>query len=108
MAEDGSLVLSCWYRRFSRAEPEVLRYEDDLAGDNTPSAAVMRQHLAAALAQELDVRLIVAVEAREPDPAKPNVRPSRPTFHARRDLLGRIVRFDGQRFVVDFRRPPSA
>ena len=103
---DRSLVLSCSYGRFHRASPEVLTYEEDLAGDAGVTASLLRTHLADALENGLDVRLIIAIPVQDP-PAKASSAPARPprtSFHARKDLIGQVTFFDGQRFVVEFRK----
>jgi hypothetical protein len=104
---DRALVLTCSYAGFRRAEADVLRYEENLTDATDPSTTLLRAHLAEALAHELDVRLIVAIALRRtPSPEVPagTERTARTSFHARKDLSGRVTFFDGHRFVVEFRR----
>jgi hypothetical protein len=105
---DGTIVLSCWYERFRKGESGVLRYEEDLTNETGSVANTLRAHLSQALADDYDVQLIVAVPPSAPkDPhvaANPTQRSKQPTFHARKDLLGRLTFYDGQRFIVEFRR----
>lgn len=113
VTEDGALVVSCWYSRFRRAEQDVLRYEEDLSTDEGSTANTLRTHLAEAMKQEFDVKLVVAVAAAPPADAESGikttpVRVARTTFYARKDLTGRVTFFDGQRFVIEFRRDESA
>jgi hypothetical protein len=107
VTEDRALVLSCSYSRFQRAESGIMKYEEDLSGDTGSTATLLRTHLADALTNELDIRLIVSIPVQQtpslevpPAPA----RPARKSFHARKDLVGRVTFFDGQRFVVEFRK----
>jgi hypothetical protein len=107
---NGALVVSCYYARFKRAQPEVLRYEEDLAEETNSATNNLRTHLAAALEKESDVRVVIAVvENRAPsnDPSRVE-RPLKTTFHARKDLLGRVTFFDGKRFVIDFKKTEDA
>jgi hypothetical protein len=107
LTEGKALVLSCSYALFQRAQSGILKYEEDLSGETGSSATLLRTHLADALANELEIRLIVAIPVKhtpslEVPPAAP--RPARTSFHAREDLVGRVTFFDGQRFVVEFRK----
>jgi len=107
VTEDRALVLSCSYSRFHRAQSGTMKYEEDLSGDTGATAALLRSHLADALTNELEIRLIVAtpVEHRPSLETPPEAaRPARTSFHARKDLVGRVTFFDGQRFVVEFRK----
>jgi hypothetical protein len=112
LAPDRAVVLSCFYTRFHRAGSGALEYEEDLASDNSPVAKLLRAHLAEALTDELDVKVIIAMttgRARSLDTAAAApVRPSRMTFHARTDLIGRVTFFDGSRFIVQFRKADIA
>ncbi len=107
LTEDRALVLSCSYSRFHRAESGMMKYEEDLSGDSGSAATLLRTHLADALANELEIRLIVAISVQHtpsPETTPVAVRPARTSFHARKDLVGRVTFFDGQRFVVEFRK----
>jgi len=106
MTPDGALVISCWYAGFKKAQIEILRYEEDLSGQTTEIARTLRTHLAAALSNECEVRVIIAVETLVPKADPPAVAPARMTYYARKDLVGRVSSFDGERFVVEFRRSP--
>lgn len=109
VSADGALVVSCWYSRFRRAEQDVLRYEEDLSAEEGSAANTLRTHLAEAMAQEFDVKLVVAVAATPPAESESGVkttpvRVARTTFYARKDLTGRVTFFDGQRFIIEFRK----
>jgi hypothetical protein len=98
IAEDGALVLSCSSPQFRRPGPGVLRYEDALSRSNKdrPSAALLGQHLVLARDGQLPVRMIVVAESGEGKP--------RYNIYARPDVIGRLIEFDGDRFIVDFTR----
>jgi hypothetical protein len=109
VANDGALVVSCWYSRFHRAEHDVLRYEEDLSAEQGSTADTLRTHLADAVEQEVDVRLVIAITAAPPAALEPGIKPapvrvSPTTFYARKDLIGRVTFFDGQRFIIEFRK----
>jgi hypothetical protein len=109
VTNDGALVVSCWYSRFHRAEHDVLRYEEDLSAEEGSAAKTLRSHLAEAVAQEFDVRLVIAVTAAPAAALEPGIMPapvrvSPTTFYARKDLVGRVTFFDGQRFIIEFRK----
>ena len=101
---DGDLVISCWYAGFKKAQIEILRYEEDLSGQTTEIARALRTHLAEAMSNECEVRVIIAVETLVPKADPPAIAAARMTYYARKDLLGRVCSFDGERFVVEFRR----
>ena len=112
LTSDRALVLSCFYNRFHRADVGVLRYEEDLAADTGSIATLLRAHLADALQNELDVKVIIAMAAERGTPVdtatKVPMRTPRMNFHARIDLIGRVTFFDGSRFVVEFRKNDAA
>jgi hypothetical protein len=112
ITQDGTLVMSCWYARFQKAESGVLRYEEDLTNETGSAADALRAHLAKALAGKYDVQLIVAVapvaKAVASNGTTTEPRPKPTTFHARTDLLGQLTSFDGQRFTIEFRKRADA
>jgi hypothetical protein len=105
MTPDGSLVVSCWYAGFKKARVEILRYEEDLSGQAGGVASALRAHLAEAKTNEYDVRVIVGVAALDPKAVDQGI-PTRATYYARKDLVGRVTFFDGDRVVIEFRRNP--
>lgn len=112
ITQDQTLVISCWYTRFHKAESGVMRYEEELSNDTGSAAEALRAHLSKALTEEYDVQLVVAVV---PAAAKAAAaltetveRPKQTTFHARKDLLGRLTFYDGKRFIIEFRRRADA
>ena len=96
IADDGALVLSCSSGHFRHPGPGVLRYEDALSRDtrDRPSSALLGEHLVLARDGQLPVRMIVIAAASV----------GRPRIYARPDVIGRLVEFDGDHFIVDFTR----
>jgi hypothetical protein len=107
MTPEGDLVLSCRYAGFKRTEVEILRYEEDLSGETGEIAVILRTHLAEALSNECVVRAIVAIETVRPQ-TDSAAAATRTSYYTRKDLVGKVTAFDGQRFAVEFRRvkPP--
>lgn len=79
------------------------RYETRLSAAEADSKVVtaLREHLTRARDARLPIRMIVTF----PDGGKTGKGGS---YHVRPDLTGRIVEFDGDRFVIDFTRPQAA
>jgi hypothetical protein len=102
IADDGALVLACQRPYFAHPGPGILRYEDRLSrgAGSSKSGVLMGEHLGLARDGALPVRMIVTVPRDSKD--KPNPKPR--SFHVRPDLVGKLVSFDGDHFVVDFVR----
>lgn len=94
------MILGCSPARFRHPARGVLRYEDSLARE-TPRVNELRslgEHLTRARDGDLPIRMIVINET--PDAAGKVTR----AIHVRIDLIGKLIEFDGARFVVDFTR----
>ena len=101
IAADGAIVLNCSPPYFGHPTKGVLRYEDRLSRDSEDPkhADLLGQHLALARDGELPLRMIVKT------PLDAGSNKQGRSFHVRRDLVGRLVKFDGDHFIVDFTRP---
>jgi hypothetical protein len=99
MAADGALVLNCSKTCFVHPSRGVLRYEDRLSREeqaDTKEGELLSQRLTLARDGALPVRMIVtSIGGGE--------RSSR-SVHVRSDLIGKVVKFDGDHFVIDFTR----
>lgn len=103
MAADGAMVLNCMTAHFGHPGRGVLRYETRLSTAQAESKVIttLSEHLTRARDEDLPVRMIVTF------PKLANA--SRGGgHHVRPDLIGKLVEFDGDRFVVDFTRPQAA
>lgn len=100
IAADGAMVLHCLPPYFGHPARGVLRYEDRLSRDaeDSKGTALLGQHLALARDGELPIRMIVKT------PADAGSNKHGRSFHVRRDLVGKLVSFDGDHFIVDFTR----
>jgi hypothetical protein len=100
MASDGAMILGCAATRFGHPAAGVLRYEDKLSRDPSREAecAALSAHLSLARDGKLPVRMIVI--ASKPREA------GTPTneIHIRTDLIGSVIKFDGDHYIVDFVR----
>jgi len=98
MAADGAMVLNCSKSYFVHPSPGVLRYEDKLSREPADSkvSAYLGQHLTLARDGALPVRMVVTSVADDER--------GRRTFHVRSDLIGKLIKFDGDHFIVDFTR----
>src|SRR5689334_21659562 len=98
MAADAALVLSCSPEYLAQPERGILRYEDRLSRETvgTKCTDLLSQHLTLARDAALPVRMVVT-------PVDSGKRRSL-GCHVRVDLIGKVVKFDGDHFIVDFTR----
>lgn len=98
MADDGAMVLNCSPAYFGHPAQGVLRYEDRLSRESlaTKCSELLSQHLTLARDAALPVRMVVTSAGTE---KKRGV-----SRHVRTDLIGKVVKFDGDHFIVDFTR----
>ncbi len=98
IAADGAMVLNCSKQYFGHPSRGVLRYEDRLSREAPESKenALLGQHLTLARDGALPVRMIVTSIAGDERGGR--------SFHVRSDLIGKVVKFDGDHFIIDFTR----
>lgn len=105
IAADGALVVSCWAHYFRKSERGTLCYFDKLSrwAGNEGGNNLLRNHLTTAFADKLPVRMVVTT-AKETDPVDKGQDASKvkKTFHIRKDLVGAVIEFDGDSFVIEF------
>lgn len=103
MAADGALVLNCLPSHFGHPARGILRYETRISAAQAESNVVtsLSEHLTRARDGGLPVRMVVTF----PQHGKTGRTGG---YHVRPDLIGKVVEFDGDRFVVDFTRPQPA
>jgi hypothetical protein len=110
IADDGALVVSFWAHHCRTGGNGVLVCSDRLSrwSGNELGNSLLLEHLGRAMAENLPVRMVVAtttdIQAVESGHDGSKVRK---TFHVREDLVGRVASFDGDNYVVEFRRRPS-
>ncbi len=91
----------------SRPDKDTLRYTDTLSrwDGNANGNSLLRSHLELAKDKALPIRLIIA-KASDMGPVNAGVDASEipKTFHTKPEVIGSLVSFDGDKFVIDFRR----
>ncbi|HEV8017966.1 MAG TPA: hypothetical protein VGP32_05345 [Steroidobacteraceae bacterium] len=100
IAADGALVLNCSPGHFGHPARGVLRYEDRLSGEVATSrdAELLGRHLTLARDGSLPVRMVVTSRADDKNGT------GSASCHVRPDLIGKVTMFDGDHFIVDFKR----
>ena len=103
IAADGAIVLNCASTYFGHHAEGVLRYQDRLSreAEKTRGSVQLGEHLTRALDESLPVRPVIVSRT-----AMRGGKSAR-TVHVRADLVGKVTSFDGDLFVVDFRRIPA-
>ena len=104
MASDGAMILGCAAVRFGHPAPGVLRYEDKLSRDTsrTAESAALSAHLSLARDGKLPVRMVVIASKLRPEGTESR------EIHIRTDLIGSVIKFDGDHYIVDFVRAAGA
>ena len=105
IAKDGSIVFSGWNHLLEPVGDGHWHYKDDLSTwhGNRPGNALLRKHLLQAHDENLLVHLII-VTAENPAAiiGCDDASVFRKTFSTRENLVGKVIRFDGDKFVIDF------
>lgn len=104
MAKDGgAMILGCTTGHFGHPTRGVLRYEDRLSreADHAVEVKSLGEHLTLARDGDLPIRMVVINE--KVQPAGGTTR----EIHVRADLIGKVVKFDGDHYIVDFVRAPE-
>jgi hypothetical protein len=109
IAEDGALVVSCWAHYFKSGGPGVSLYADCLSRwqGNELGNSLFRRHLRQALTENLPVRMVIATaqDTQSVDHGH-GASKVKKTFHVREDAVGKVTAFDGDNYVIEFRRAP--
>lgn len=106
IADDGALVISCWSHKL-KLKDGLLSYTDRLSGwkPNPLGKNLLIEHLTKARDQTLPVRLVIATtdQPEVVDRGK-DASTIHKTFHIKDDVVGKVVVFDGDNFILEFRR----
>ena len=106
MNKDGELVVSCWTHHL-KARDGTLRYEDRLSrwDGNKAGNNLLREHLNAAVDGGIDVRLVTArTDKTELVDSGEDASQVEKSFGVRDDVIGKVILFDGDEFVIEFVR----
>lgn len=103
IAKDGSVVVSCWDHFMSPAE-DGYQYDDLLSRwpIGHPGRNLLADHLRRAMSGNLPVRLVLAKLDEPKDWKSGAASPLPKTFATRDDLIGKVVKFDGNAFSIRF------
>ena len=111
LAQDGSLVISCW-SEFLKSQPNGgQRYEYSLSSQwgegNRLGRELLIRHLHTAFNHALPVRLVVATLDKREDRKviTTDASPFPKTFSTSPQLVGRVVAFDNESFAIEFKVP---
>ena len=105
IAGDGALVFSLWSIFFKPSSESPRRYVDRLSRwtRNPYGRRLAHEHLTLAFSKKRRVRLVMAFP-KNPDAVKAGAAATGGnTWSVRKDLVGKITSFNGDRFVIDFK-----
>ena len=105
IASDGALVISCW-RHFLKSYTDGHKlYEDHLSRwvRNHHGRNLLATHLKTAIEDDLPVRLVIATLDDPTEHSSGNARILPKTFSIEKNLIGKVVAFDGDSFAIEFR-----
>jgi len=107
ITDDGTLVISGWAHYFKGGGSGIFRYVDSLSrwGGNELGNKLLEAHLSKAFTEKLPVRMVVAT-AENPDAVERahDASKIKKTFHILENQTGYVTDFDGNHFVIEFRR----
>lgn len=105
IADDGSLVLSCWQHFLKCYVDGHKRYEDHLSRwpSSHPGRNLLATHLRLAVEGNLPVQLVVATLDDPKEWLSGEASPLPKTFSTEENLVGKVVEFDGDAFAIEFR-----
>ena len=109
LSENGELVISIW-SHYLKPNDGKLRCTDKLSRwqHNKPGNNLLREHLLRAVDEGLPVRMVIArTKATTEIDAGADASSVPKTFGVREDLVGKVVSFDGDNFVIDFEKATS-
>ena len=107
IAQDGALVISCWEHYFKKGGKGILQYVDSLGrwNGNDLGNNLLKIHISKAFSDSLPVKVVVATakdtNAIDYGNDASNVKK---TFHVREDLVGKVIAFDGDNFIIEFKK----
>jgi hypothetical protein len=105
-SDSDEIVVSIWAHHLKprdgklRCTDRLSRWSGNIAGNN-----LLIQHLLEASSENLPIRLVIA-RTKDTDSVDHGHDASglKKSFSARPDLVGELVSFDGDEFVIDFRK----
>ena len=107
LSDDGSIVISCWEHLLKPFGKGVLRYTDTLSRRKNRKLGLplLVEHLKLAQQDGRRFRLVITyTEETDVVDEGRGAGSIKKDFEVRPDLIGTLTEFDGDRFVIDFRR----
>ena len=106
ISEKGELVVSCWRQKLKFIKNErILQYTDELNRwrEGSPGGTELKENLQDAYDKETEVRLVIVdtVEKSAVDEST-NLSKIQKTYAVKKDVIGRVREFDGNKYVIDF------
>ena len=103
-APDGSLVLSLWAHHYRKGAGNSAEYSGSTSRWSGPGNQEFRDNLAVAFRNRSRIRLIISstdetVHVESGADASEVAK----EFHVRKDLVGEVVEYDGETYVIRFR-----
>lgn len=106
-APDGSLVLALWAHHYRKGEDGFPEYFGSAARWSGPGNKEFRENLARAKSENALIRLVISsTEHKDHIESGGDASKVKKDFHVREDLVGQVVEFDGDDYVVRFKRVP--
>lgn len=103
-APDGSLVLSLWAHHYRRGAGESAEYFGSASRWSGPGNQEFRENLAKALREKSRVRLVISsTEETGHVESGRDASKVKKEFHLREDLVGEVVQYDGDNYLIRFR-----
>ena len=109
IAPDGALVIDCWQHKMTIPEKGVLRYSDCLSRwkqVNTPGRNFFIKHLQQTYTEKHGDLIIASAKDTAKVDAGEDASGIEKTFDVREEFVGQVVSFDGDTYVIDFRKTP--
>ena len=106
ISEKGELVVSCWRQKLKFIKNErILQYTDELNRwrEGSPGGTELKENLQDAYDKETEVRLVIVdtMEKSAVDEST-NLSKIQKTYAVKKDVIGRVREFDGNKYVIDF------
>lgn len=104
-APDGSLVVSLWAHHYRAGPGKSAEYSDRVSRWSGPGNEEFRRNLAKAHKQKSPIRLVIAqTEETAHVESGADASKVKKSFHVREDLIGQVVEYDGDTYVIRFSR----
>jgi len=100
---DGSLVLSLWAHHYRKGPGGSAEYFGSASRWSGPGNQEFRENLARAFREKARVRLVISsTEETGHVESGDDASKVKKAFHVREDLVGQVVEYDGNNYVIRF------